>query len=155
MKRINAKAMLLGIMMICMAQTVNAQNEETTMQDIHQTGMNLIEYLEEKQNQEIVRIEYDLVFTKKETTRYLYEDFEYQILGFADRRVEDLDITVYKKLGTEWIQVAKDTDADSSPMLTVKPTSSREYKIEVSVYKFKEGYSAAHYGLIICHDIPE
>ena len=154
MKQFNVKAMLLGLMMACIATTANAQNE-TTMQDIHQKGTNLIEYLEEKHNQEIVRIEYDIVFTTKETIRVLSEDYEYQILGFADHRVEDLDITVYKKVGTEWIQVAKDTDSDNTPMLTVKPTSTREYKIEVSAYKFKEGFSAAHYGLIICHDIPE
>ncbi len=154
MKQFNVKAMLLGLMMVCMTTTANAQNE-TTMQDIHQKGTNLIEYLEEKHNQEIVRIEYDIVFTTKETTRVLSEDYEYQILGFADHRVEDLNITVYKMVGSEWIQVAQDTESDNTPMLTVKPTSTREYKIEVSVNKYKEGFSAAHYGLIICHDIPE
>jgi hypothetical protein len=154
MKQFNVKAMLLGLMMACMTTTANAQNK-TTIQDIHQKGTNLIEYLEEKHNQEIVRIEYDIVFTTKETTRVLSEDYEYQILGFADHRVEDLNITVYKMVGSEWIQVAQDTESDNTPMLTVKPTSTREYKIEVSVNKYKEGFSAAHYGLIICHDIPE
>ena len=154
MKQFNVKAMLLGLMMACMITTANAQNKETTMQDIHQKGTNLIEYLEEKRDQEIVRIEYDIVFTTKETTRVLSEDYEYQILGFADHRVEDLNITVYKKVGTDWIEVAKDTESDNTPMLTIKPVSTREYKIEVSVNKFKEGYSAAHYGLIICHDNP-
>ena len=154
MKQFNVKAMLLGMMMACMTTTANAQNKETTMQDIHQKGTNLIEYLEEKHDQEIVRIEYDIVFTTKETTRVLSEDYEYQILCFADHRVEDLNITVYKKVGTDWIEVAKDTESDNTPMLTIKPVSTREYKIEVSVNKFKEGYSAAHYGLIICHDNP-
>ena len=154
MKQFNVKAMLLGMMMACMTTTANAQNKETTMQDIHQKGTNLIEYLEEKHDQEIVRIEYDIVFTTKETTRVLSEDYEYQILGFADHRVEDLNLTVYKKVSTDWIEVAKDTESDNTPMLTIKPVSTREYKIEVSVNKFKEGYSAAHYGLIICHDNP-
>ena len=155
MKHFSFKMTLLGILMAWGGQNVNAQNEETTMQDIHQKGMQLIEYLEEKKNQEVVRIEYDIVFTEKETTRWLSEDYEYQIVGFADHRVEDLDITIYKRVGSEWIEVTKDTDSDNTPIVTVKPVSSRDYKIKISAYKFKEGYSAAHYGLIICHDMPE
>ena len=109
---------------------------------------------EERYEQEIVRIEYDLLFGTKESIRTLSTSYRYTVLAFSDDRVEDLDITVYKRSGNSWEQIMKDTETDNSPLVQFTPTAATEYKVEIKAYKFREGESAAHYGLIISHDMP-
>ena len=128
---------------------------ETTMTDIYEKGSAVISMLEDQHDKEIVRIEYDIVTTSKTTTRVLNDCWTYTIVGFADYRVEDLDVIVYRKQNGSWVEVARDTDTDSTPIVTVTPSTTQEYKIEVRVADFKAGESAAHYGLMICHDQPQ
>lgn len=156
MKQILFYARNMAVALLLMLGTANAsaQNSETTMQDIYEKGKGLVELLEETYNMEIVRIEFDLLFDTKETTRGFNSKYEYTVVGFADHRVEDLDITIYRKSGGNWVQVVKDTEADNSPIVQFRPTSGSQYKIEVKAYKFAQGYSAAHYGIIIAHEIP-
>jgi hypothetical protein len=103
---------------------------------------------------EIVRIEYDLVFTSKETTRNLSADWEYTLVAFADDGVKDLDIKVYTydDLLEKWTLVAEDNSAESFAIAVVKPPVDALYKVEVIVYQFHEGYDAARYGLMFVHD---
>lgn len=149
------RMLFIAALFMFAAGTTNAQNKETTMQDIYEKGLEIVKMLEEQYNQEIVRIEYDLLFDSKETTRGFSSDYEYSVIAFSDFRVEDLDITIFRKSGSSWEQVVKDTETDNTPIVSFKPDGSSTYKIEVKAYKFAEGYSAAHYGLIIYHDIPE
>lgn len=149
------RMLFIAALFMFAAGTANAQNKETTMQDIYEKGLEIVKMLEEQYNQEIVRIEYDLLFDSKETTRGFSSDYEYSVIAFSDFRVEDLDITIFRKSGSSWEQVVKDTETDNTPIVSFKPDGSSTYKIEVKAYKFTEGYSAAHYGLIIYHDIPE
>lgn len=137
------------------AVPVNAQNSETTMQDIYEKGGAILKGLEEEYGQEIVRIEYDLVFSEKETTRNFSSDYDYSIIAFADDRVEDLDVTVLRETDNGWVVVVKDTEEDATPIVSFTPDGYSNYKIQVSVSKFAPGCSGAHYGLIISHDIPE
>ena len=106
------------------------------------------------EGKEIVRIEYDLIFSKKVTYRDLSSDWEYTIVGFADDGVKDLDLKLFEwdDLLEQWTEVASDALEDNYPVMTYKPSVSAQYKIEVIVYSFHEGYSAARYGLIIYHD---
>lgn len=146
---------LITLLMLFVALNASAQNSETTMQDIYEKGKQLVELLEESYNQEIVRIEFDLLFDTKEVSRGFNSSYEYTVLAFADHRVEDLDITVYKKAGSSWVQVVKDTETDNTPLVQFRPQSGAQYKIEIKAYKFASGYSAAHYGVIISHEIPD
>jgi len=41
---------------------------------------------------------------------------------------------------------------ESFSMITYQPAETALHKIEVIVYEFVEGYSAARYGLLIVHD---
>jgi len=157
MKRLSSigRSAAVVALMLFGALNASAQNSETTMQDIYEKGGQLVKMLEETYDQEIVRIEYDLLFDTKETSRGFNSSYEYTVLAFADHRVEDLDITVYKKSGSSWVQVVKDTETDNTPLVQFRPTSGAQYKIEIKAYKFAQGYSAAHYGVIISHDIPD
>jgi hypothetical protein len=103
---------------------------------------------------EIVRIEYDLIFTSKETFRTLSPDWEYLVIGFADGGVKDLDVKVYEydDLLDKWTLVAQDDATDAFAMVAVTPTRAAMYKVEVIAYEFYEGYSAARYGLMFVHD---
>ena len=157
MKKIfNASGRFLLFAMAAMlfAAEAKAQNEETTMQPIIEKTQYLVNYLENDKNQEIVRMEMDLLSTSKSTTRMLQKGFTYTIVAYGDYRFEDIDVKVYVRNGSNWTLVDKDTDTDSLAAVSVTPSVNAEYKIEISAYKFAKGYSIGHYGLIICHEMP-
>jgi hypothetical protein len=131
------------------AQCING----TKSYPIYKTGAQLVDQFD-NDNREVVRIEYDLVFTSKETTRNLSSDWEYTLVAFADDGVKDLDIrvSVYDDLLDKWTQVAEDNSVESYAIATVKPPVDALYKVEVIVYQFNEGYTAARYGLMFVHD---
>jgi len=101
---------------------------------------------------EIVRMEYDLIFDTKSTTRNLYKDWTYGIVAFGDYRIKDIDLTVSKESRGRWEEIEKDAENDDEATITIKPSQDGQYKIEIDVYKFNEGYSVGHYGLLIFHE---
>jgi hypothetical protein len=131
------------------AQCING----TKSYPIYKLGAKLVDQFDTDGN-EIVRIEYDLVFTSKETSRNLSADWEYTLVAFADDGVKDLDIKVfsYDDLLDDWTLVAEDNSVESYAIATVKPPTDGLYKVEVIVYEFNEGYTAARYGLMFVHD---
>lgn len=131
------------------AQCING----TTTGPIYKTGAELVTDFDTK-GYEIVRMEYDLVFTSKESFRNLSSDWEYTIIGFADDGVKDLDLKVYEydDVTEKWSLVIEDKSAESYAILKVKPTKTALYKVEVIIYKFETGYTAAKYGLMYVHD---
>jgi hypothetical protein len=120
---------------------------------IYKLGAQLVDQFDTDGN-EIVRIEYDLVFTSKETTRNLSADWEYTLVAFADDGVKDLDIkvSVYDDLLDQWTLVTQDNSAESFAIAVVKPPVDALYKVEVIVYQFNEGYNVARYGLMFVHE---
>ncbi len=131
-------------------------DQYTTMQDIMKKLSDAVTYLEDTQNQEVVNIDADIITEDGVTyTRTLHEGWTYGIAAFGDWRISDLDITVYKNVDGEWVEVGKDNEADNNPLVTVTPSSSAEYEIEFTIYKFSGDYTAAHYGMIIYHEIQE
>ena len=131
------------------AQCING----TKSYPIYKLGAQLVDQFDTDGN-EIVRIEYDLVFSSKETSRNLSADWEYTIVAFADDGVKDLDIKVYAydDLLDKWTLAAEDNSVESFAIVTVKPPTDALYKVEVIVYEFHEGYTAARYGLMFVHD---
>ena len=120
---------------------------------IYKMGAQLVDEFD-NEGSEIVRIEYDLIFSSKETSRSLSSDWEYTIIGFADDGVKDLDIALYEydDLLDKWIMVAEDESGEAYAILNYQPAVTAMYKVEVTVYEFYEGYSAARYGLMFVHD---
>ena len=126
-------------------------NKGTSMEPILAAANPLIQEIENEQN-EIVRMEFDLIFDEKTTYRDLYEGWTYGIAAFGDYRIKDIDIAVYRKSGGRWDEVVKDAENDDVATVTVKPDRSEEYKIIITVYKFNTGYTVGHYGLLVYHE---
>lgn len=131
-----------------------AFSQGVSMKDIYAKGETLLNYLEDEYGYEVVHMEYDIITSSKTITRRLTTPYTYTIVGFADDRVKDLDIIVYQRKGNAWKEVKRDEEEDSTPVVSFKPTASGDYRIEIKVYKYNPGASAAHYGLIFSHDIP-
>lgn len=130
-----------------------AADEYTTMKGMVEDLAEYVEYLEDEMNQEIVNLHVDIIFEGPESyMRPLSSDWTYLITAFADWRVADLDIIVYKDVDGEWVEIERDEETDNYPTVVVEPTSNATYLIEIDVYSFVEGYTAAHYGLIISHE---
>lgn len=62
----------------------------------------------ESDDYEIVRMEYDLIFTEKDAYRNLYEGWTYGIAAFGDYRIKDIDVTVYKQSRGEWKKIIEE-----------------------------------------------
>ena len=120
---------------------------------IYKMGAQFVEKMD-NEGAEIVRIEYDLIFSSKESYRNLITDWEYMIIGFADGGVKDLDLKVYEydDLLDKWTLIISDASTEAYAMVSVKPTKDALYKVEIIAYEFFEGYTAARYGLMFVHD---
>ena len=123
----------------------------TSMEPILARAEPLIEEIE-AEGFEIVRMEYDIISTEKETYRMLYKDWEYGIVAFGDYRIKDIDVAVYEKVRGKWKLFEKDAENDDEAMVTIKPYKDGEHKIEISVFKYNKDYSVGHYGLLILHE---
>ena len=149
-----AKFFALLALGFILAQQTNAQCiNGTRSYPIYKMGAQMVEKFD-AEGAEIVRIEYDLIFTSKESFRNLSPEWEYLIIGFADGGVKDLDVKVYEydDLLDKWTLVAEDDATEAFAMVAVTPTRAAMYKVEVIAYEFYEGYSAARYGLMFVHD---
>lgn len=123
----------------------------TSMEPIMAAAKPLVEEIEGG-NYEIVRMEYDLIFTEKSTYRTLFDGYTYGIVAFGDYRIKDIDISVYVKSRGDWKLFEEDAENDDVATVSIKPRIKEEYKIVISVYKFNKGYSVGHYGLMIFHE---
>ena len=125
---------------------------ETSMAPILEEAVPIIETIE-GEDLEIVRMEFDIIGEDtKATYRYLHEGWEYAIIAFGDYRVKDMDVIVYKDVDGTWVEITKDEDIDATAVVTVEPSYTAQYMIEIDCWEFEPGYSVAHYGLIICHE---
>ena len=107
----------------------------------------------ESNGSEIVRLEYDIVtIDSKISYRKLTSSWSYNIGLLGDYRSVDMDIEVYKQnsQGT-YDLVVSDNSVSSYAVVTVNPNEEAWYKFVVKCYKFKPGYNACHYCLIIAH----
>lgn len=123
----------------------------TSMEPILARAEPLVKEIE-SDDYEIVRMEYDLIFTEKDTYRNLYEGWTYGIAAFGDYRIKDIDVTVYKQSRGEWKKIVEDAENDDVATVSIKPRQNEEYKIVISVYKFNKDYNVGHYGLIVFHE---
>jgi hypothetical protein len=123
----------------------------TSMEPILAAAKPLVEEIEGG-NYEIVRMEYDLIFTEKSTYRTLFDGYTYGIVAFGDYRIKDIDVSVYVKSRGDWKLFEEDAENDDVATISIKPRIKEEYKIVISVYKFNKDYSVGHYGLMIFHE---
>lgn len=112
---------------------------------------NSIQFLEEADKKvTVVRAEYDHIYTTTQiSSRRLYKDLNYFIWAHADGNVEDLDIAVYEYKNSKWEKVASDNSVDATASVLFTPGESKDYRIELSVYKFRPGKNSSKYCLLI------
>ncbi len=149
------KLILLSLFVILFAQVQSSQAQSaTTMQDILETVNEKVIYLEDTKDQEIVNITIDLLVNqgKKVLYRYLDPSFEYTAIAIGDRRISQLQLTVYKKHDGKWEYVTE--DAGSSPQIKLLPNVNEEYEFTISVERFVEDERAGHYAILLYHKDP-
>ena len=126
----------------------------TTMKSMMDDMTQYVYFLEDSLDQEIVHVQADIITTDGTTfSRTLHQGWIYGIAAFGDWRIKDLDITVYMDVVGEWVEVTADDESDNHPVVTVEPSETGKYLIELSVYKWAEDYTAAHYGMLIYHEL--
>jgi hypothetical protein len=106
----------------------------------------------EKEKVEIVRIEFDLLFDSKVSYRTLSTGYTYGIFAWGDYRIKALVVRIYKKVDGEWKYYADGDESGNASSVKFQTTSTEEYKFEIKVLQFTEGYKAGHYGLIVFHN---
>jgi hypothetical protein len=148
----NNRLFLIIAVFLYSFQSVFAQDDGTTMVPIMEKTQSLINYIENDCNKEIVRIEMDILSSTKTTYRNLQEGYKYQVIAYGDFRFKDIDVSVSRWNGSEWVVMNKDADDSDMAIVTIIPTSTSDYKIEITAYKFNDGYKAGHYGIIVCHE---
>lgn len=156
LKQLEMTSKTLGTLILGMVFSMNLNAQcinGTDSYPIYKMGAQIVEDFD-TEGFEIVRIEYDLIFSSKETFRNLTSDWEYSIIGFADNGVKDLDVKVYEydELLEKWNLVDEDKSTEAYAIVNLKPSITALYKVEVIVYEFYEGYSAARYGLMFVHE---
>lgn len=142
---------------IALVMSVNGVSKapaDIAMGPIIEKSLDYISMLEDEKDQEIVHVEYDIIHTKKEVTRNLQKGYSYGIVAYADDRVAAVSLKAYRKNGTKWVLVDKDTEGDAVAVVEVNPNSNGEYKFVIEIDKYKRNYTAAHYGLILFHEAP-
>ena len=101
------KFLLLAVIFVLAASSAHAYREDVSMVPILQKSLGIIDLIENDYENEIVRIEFDIVSTSKESYRVLTSDYTYTIVAFGDDRIKDIDVALYKWDGTDWILVKK------------------------------------------------
>ncbi len=139
----------LAIPFVVDAQCVNG----TKSYPIYKEGARIVADYDDA-GKEIVRVEYDLIFSSKESIRTLSSSWEYTLYAFADDGVRDLDLVLYEydDLIERWTEVSRDESNAATAEIVVEPEVTKKYKVEVIVSEFYDGYSAARYGLFYIHD---
>ena len=142
------------ILLVLLTITCNilAGDYSTTMAPVMSKGEDIVKYIENELNLEVVRLEYDILRTTKTTTRILSEGWTYTICAFGDFRFKDIDIKVYRNIQGDWQLINSDNDASAIALVKITPPYEGEYLIEISAYSFEPGYDVGHYGLIIAHE---
>lgn len=145
------KQVILFLSLVC-SINILAQKEEVSMHSILESAGKYLNYIERELGQEIVRMEFDIIQSSKQTFRTLTDEYTYGICVFGDHRIEDIDVKVYKWVNEQWVLIEKDEDSESVAVVTISPSTTAEYKIVISAYSFEDGYEAGHYGLMIFHE---
>ena len=130
----------------------NDNKNGTSMMPIMGDALPVIEYIEDSLKAEIVRIEYDLLFSTKPSYRTLYKGWKYGIFVIGDYRIKKLSISVYKKEAGEWKFISKSSTDKYTALSIIEPKEeTEEYAFQVKAEEFEEGYKAGHYAIIVYH----
>lgn len=106
----------------------------------------------EKENVEIIRIEFDNIIDKKSLIRKLSDNFTYGVMVYGDYRIKKIDVRILKKEKNDWELLESGENNGTSSIVHIEPNKTANYKIEIEIVEFAKGYTSGHYGLIIIHN---
>jgi hypothetical protein len=129
-----------------------AQDIDISMGEFIEETSESIQMIETDYDQEVVRTEFDIIRTSKETFRYLTDSYEYGIYVMGDDRIQDIDVEVFKMVDGDWTSIEKDEDEDAQALVMITPSTTAQYKIKISAYSFVEGYEVGFYCLAVFHE---
>lgn len=138
----------LAFLFICMAPTTASAGWGKRIAEKIST---FVEYLED-QDETIACINADQLSKSSDIrsyTRYLYSGNDYTAVAVGDSRLADTDLVVYRKSGSNWVEVTRDADSSNAAVCSFKCNTSGEYKFEIKAYRFEDGESNAFYGFIL------
>ena len=142
--------------MVLLLPLILLAGEDTSMKWVVSELADYVEFLEDLLDQEIVHMQADIITTDGISfTRTLHQGWTYGIMAFSDERIEDLDIILYIDDDGEWIEIERDDEEDNYPSVIIEPSETEVYLIDLDPYTFSEDYEAAHYGMVIYHELPE
>lgn len=148
------KKILMVIVFLFATMFTFAQSDDgRSMKPVMQTMWDVV-CTAESNNLEIVRIEFDIVNkdVPKESYRILTNAWTYRVGIFGDYRTADMDIEIWKQKSDGTYEfIEKDSKTDPIAFVDFTPTSTGWYKFVVKCYRFNEGYTSAHYGLLVLH----
>jgi len=125
----------------------------TSMKPIINTLTDVVTAIE-KNDVEIVHVEFDLVFedNSKEIYRNLTKDYSYGFLAYGDYRIAKIGIELYKESDTGWDYIKAGELSEGTVTLLYDVTETDRYKIVLRALQMNEGYNVGHYGLVVLHD---
>lgn len=144
----------LTTLVLCLAALLTVRNlhAQTELTDLCRRAADLTELVQNEYQQEVVRLEFDLISSTKSTYRKLYQGYDYGIVAFSDERIADIDIKIYKLINNEWVELGKDNTSDETALVTITPSYTGDYRIDITSYKFSYGYDSGYYGLLVYHN---
>ena len=145
------KTLLVAILGLMSCGLFAQASSEISMAGIIEDADAYIELIENEYDNEIVRMEFDIIQDTKQSFRDLMEGYEYGIIAFGDWRIKDIDINVYEFVDDEWVLIESDDDVAEYAFVNISPEVTASYMIEITAYEFNEGYDVGHYGLLIFH----
>lgn len=152
------KTQALLLLMLC-SLTISAQSgiqfdndKGTSMLPITFDVLDNIKAIE-AENVEIVRIEFDLIFTTKEITRTLSSGYTYGAILYGDYRIKHLKLDVYKEVNGSWKYEGSGLFAEGICSISIPITETANYKFKLTASEFHKDYKVGHYGFILIHDM--
>lgn len=107
----------------------------------------------EAENVEIVKIEFDLIFTTKEIVRTLSSGYTYGAIIYGDYRIKKLKLDIYKEINGSWKHEGTGSFVEGICSISIPVIETANYKFKLTVSEFHNDYKVGHYGFILIHDM--
>ncbi|MEA3451845.1 MAG: hypothetical protein U9Q83_08070 [Bacteroidota bacterium] len=124
-----------------------AQTNKSIVPIIGQTN-DYIQLIENKYEQKVVHLEYDVIKTSKESYRQLFADVQYGIILFGDDNIKSLKLNISNIQSNNWTTVVSKESEKGIVMLYFKPTKTDFYRFDFSSILIKND-TYAYYGFLI------
>jgi len=127
----------------------NAQGN--SMFPVINDALPVIRYIEDSLKAEIIKVEYDIVFSSKDTFRPLFKDWAYGIFIVGDYKIKGLGIKVYKQVNNEWKLIKENAENSNLALTMLTPDEDALYRFEIVAKNYVEPFTAGHFALILFH----